>query len=95
MITVEQFYQSCGCRSVGECHHNDFAEFKALDALVDAFAAEMKKKLRVKALQGRGGWDNPEFEDGIRESLERHVCRGKGQEIDIANLAAMLWNFGE
>lgn len=93
MITVEQFEISCGCRSVGECTHNDFAELKALDALVDAFAAEMKKKLRKKAAEGRSGWDNPLYKDGIRDALILHVVRGPGQEVDAANLAAMLWNF--
>ncbi len=93
MITVEQFTKPCGCRSAGECNHNTFAEFTALDALVDAFAAEMKKKLRAKAMEGRSGWDDPQWEPGIRAALIDHAQRGKGQEVDAANLAAMLWNF--
>jgi hypothetical protein len=96
MITTEQFMRPCGCRSVGECMHNIFgdhsAELRALDALVDAFAVEMKKKLRAKADAGRTGWDNPANADGIRAAMFEHAARGPGQEVDVANFAAMLWN---
>lgn len=94
MITVESFHKPCGCRSVGECHHNSFAGLDALDALVDAFAAEMKRKLRRKALEGRSGWDDPACAEGIRAAMLEHAHRGPGQEVDVANLAAMLWNMG-
>ena len=94
MITVEGFHKPCGCRSVGECHHNSVAGLKALDALVDAFAVEMKKKLRRKALEGRSGWDDPACASGIRAAMLEHAQRGLGQEIDVANLAEMLWNMG-
>ena len=94
MITVESFYKLCGCRSVGECNHNSFAEFDALNALVDAFADEMKKKLRRKVLEGRDGWDDQKCADGIRAAMLKHAQRGPGQEVDVANLAAMLWNMG-
>ena len=94
MITVESFHKPCGCRSVGECTHNSFAELDALNALVDAFAAEMKRKLRQKALEGRSGWDDPDCADGIMAALIEHANRGRGQEVDVANLAAMLWNMG-
>lgn len=94
MITVESFNKSCGCRSVGECHHNSTAEMQALDALVDAFAAEMKKKLRRKALEGYSGWDDPAYAEGMRAAMLEHALRGPGQEVDVANLAAMLWNIG-
>lgn len=92
MITVESFNKPCGCRSVGECTHNTFAEVSAFDALVDAFATEMKKKLHKKWREGQRGWDDRECERGIRNALAWHVERGAGQEVDIANLAAMLWN---
>lgn len=77
-----------------KCSHNSIAGLEALDALVDAFAAEMKRKLRHKALEGRSGWDDPQNEQFIRDSMLRHVQRGRGQEVDVANLAAMLWNMG-
>lgn len=92
MIKVADFMKPCNCRSVGECRHNTFAEFEALDAMVDAFAREMKKKLHAKALEGRTGWDDPECRDGIREAMIEHAARGLFQEVDVANLAAMLWN---
>ena len=93
MITVKSFYKPCGCRSVGECYHNSFAGLDALDALVNAFAIEMKKKLRRKLmLEGRNGWDDPACAEEIRAAMREHANRGPGQEIDIANLAAMLWN---
>jgi len=72
-----------------------FPEVAALEALVDAFAAEMKKKLVRKFLDGYHGWDDPECEVVIRQSLAEHVSRSEtrnGQFVDIANLAAMLWN---
>ena len=92
MITSESCCVSCGCRSAGECHHNDFSELDALYLLVDEFAREMKIKLRKKWQESRGGWDNPAAADFLRSSMIEHVLRGPGQEIDIANFAAMLWN---
>lgn len=59
--THEQHMKQCGCRSVGECTHNSFAEFQAIDACVDDFAASMKRKLRRKILEGKSGWDDPEW----------------------------------
>ena len=95
MITVESFInKSCSCRSAGECPHDDFAGLKALYALVDAFSEEMKSKLRTKYIAGRSGWDDLANADGIRAAMIEHANRGTGQEVDVANLAAMLWNFG-
>jgi hypothetical protein len=93
MITTQSGMVLCGCRSVGECTHNAFAEQRALDMLVEAFAREMKRKLRRKLIDGRHGWDDPACADGIREELLNHIKRGAGQEIDVANMAAILWNF--
>ncbi len=94
MITTNDFIRNCGCRSVGDCqcNNNNFAELDALDAMVDAFAIEMKRKLRSKALAGRSGWDDMTCAPGIRAAMVEHANRGPGQEIDVANLAAMLWN---
>jgi hypothetical protein len=97
MITVKSVRASCGCRSAGECEHNNWVEERALDALVDAFAAEMKQKLRVKYWRnGYTGWDDPANRAIILEKVRDHVRRleeGTAQEVDIANLVAMLWNF--
>ena len=92
MITTEQFMKSCGCRSAGECTHNNTAEFQALNALVDEFAKAMKRKLRAKLFSGRSCWDDVKNAEGIRAALLEHAARGVGQWIDVANFAAMLWN---
>jgi hypothetical protein len=83
---------SCGCRSVGECRHNSFAELHALNALVDKFAAAMKAKLLRAAIEkGRSGWDDPSWTpDEIKAALLAHV--EKGDPIDVANFAAFWWN---
>jgi hypothetical protein len=97
MITVQGQRTSCGCRSAGECEHNNWVEEHALDALVDAFAAEMKAKLRRKYWRdGYTGWDDPSNRPIIEQKLREHVGRllaGWDQAVDVANLAAMLWNF--
>lgn len=64
---------------------------KALTALVDEFAAEMKLKLLAKRREGNWGWDNPENRDKIEHGLFAHLKR-PGQWIDVANYAAFLWN---
>ena len=89
---TEDFRLSCGCRSVGECDHNSFAWMEALDALVDAFAKEMKLKLHRKAMEGKFGWDDPNwsFED-LKSQLIKHADRG-ADPVDVANFAAFWWN---
>jgi hypothetical protein len=91
-VRVHNYMVACGCRSVGECSHNSFAEFKALDALVDQFAAAMKSKLRRAAVEkGKDGWDDPKWTpDDIKAALLAHV--EKGDAVDVANFAAFLWN---
>lgn len=94
MIKADDFRKPCGCRSVGECHHNTFAECDAFDAVVDAFAKEMKAKFRRKWREGRGGWDDPNCYEGMRIALQEHAARPL-QHVDVANFAAMLWNLGD
>lgn len=91
-VTAAQFTKPCGCRSAGECSHNFNTEFEALDALVDKFAAEMKRKLRRAATQkGRSGWDDPSWPVyDIKGRLLTHV--EKGDPVDVANFAAFWWN---
>ena len=91
MIKAKDFIKRCNCRSVGECNHNLTAELKALDRMVDAFAKEMKKKLHKKVIEGYSGWDDVKYKNAIKASLRNHVDREE-QEVDVANLAAMLWN---
>lgn len=65
------------------------------DEAVDRFAAAMKVKLAKKRAEGRGGWEDKgrcsaEF---LNRLLNEHV--GKGDPVDVGNLAMMLWNRGE
>jgi hypothetical protein len=61
------------------------------DVAVDRFAAAMKAKLAQKRAEGRGGWDDPEQcpVERLAELLHEHVS--KGDPIDVANFAMMLW----
>ncbi len=103
--TVEKHEVSCGCRSVGECGHNTFAWMKALDALVDDFAEAMKQKLRKKHMEGRCGWDDLEWQTyEMRDQLIEHAgvrihTTGVSlldpdavDPVDVANIAAFMWN---
>ena len=74
----------------------DKAQRHALSALVGYFADEMQAKLFEKYHEGYTGWDNHRLKSFLLESLEKHVERAKedpSQWVDVANLAAMLWNF--
>jgi hypothetical protein len=95
MITTDDGIVACGCRTAGECDHNWFAEVRALEKMVDALAEEMKAKLRSKYFRGYSGWDDPANRDLLLAKLKEHAERNNqwnSQEVDIANLAAMLWN---
>lgn len=72
---------------VGEDHPDD--------AAVDKFAEEMKKKLAKKRKEGRGGWEDKSqcTADFLSELLRGHV--EKGDPVDVANLAMMLFCRGE
>ena len=61
---------------------------------VDAFAVAMKEKLILKAFEGRHGGLDGSSRPNVAQSLEEHTQRAHGhagQEVDIANLAMMLW----
>jgi hypothetical protein len=89
--TEEKYVIRCGCRSVGECGHNNFAWLKALEGCVDDFAAQMKSKLRRKALEGYSGWDDPDWQRAeIIDRLKSHI--DKGDMVDVANFAMFAWN---
>jgi hypothetical protein len=89
--SVESHSYRCGCRSVGECTHNLYAETEALSALVDDFAKAMKEKLRKRWSEGRTGWDDPNWTvEDMKKQLIEHV--DKGDPVDIANFAAFIWN---
>ena len=65
---------------------------RALGDLVYYFSGEMEAKLLQKVREGYLGWDKLIFREVLERKLKEHVERGSGQYIDIANLAAMLWN---
>jgi len=70
-----------------DCVHFD-------DHAVNRFAVAMKGKLAAKRLQGRGGWQEPDVENGyLSRLLREHV--DKGDPVDVANLAMMIHQRGE
>ncbi len=69
-------------------------EIERLERAVDEFADAMKAKLAEKARGGWTGWDNPQAKDNIYTAMLAQgaaIKYAKDQEIDIANLAMMLW----
>ena len=65
------------------------------DRAVDQFASAMKGKLASKRSQGRSGWDDPAACTAayLSELLRKHVA--KGDPLDVANFAMMLYQRGE
>lgn len=73
-------------KAVGAAHPDDLA--------VDRFAAVMKAKLARKRTQGRDGWQGDACTaQTLSDMLREHV--GKGDPLDVANLAMMLHQRGE
>jgi len=66
-------------------------EIDRLYEAVDAFAAEMKARLREQAVKGYRGWDDPANYERIVEMLMRRSAVAEGEEVDTANLAMILW----
>jgi uncharacterized protein with PhoU and TrkA domain len=67
-------------------------EITRLDQAVDEFAAEMKARLREQAMKGYRGWDDPENYQRIIEMMVKHAAVAQGEEVDVANLAMILWS---
>ena len=91
-FTSDTMRTECSCRGRCECYANISSEIKSLEARVDAFAEKMKAKLKQKYIEGWTGWDDKTLERGIDGRLFEKAVHTEGQEVDIANLAAMLWN---
>lgn len=85
-------HKQCGC--VGKCECDSLSELFALYELVDKFSGDMKSKLRKKFHEGYRGWDNREIKQDLINKLHKKLEEDVGPErfIDIANLAAFLWN---
>jgi len=67
-------------------------EIDRLYQAVDAFAVEMKARLREQALKGYRGWDDPAQYQRILEMLLTRASAAEGEEVDTANLAMILWH---
>jgi hypothetical protein len=65
------------------------------DLAVDRFSAAMKEKMARARTKGRDGWDDTVGCPAARLQgmLVDHI--GKGDPVDVGNLAMMLWNRGE
>ncbi|WP_300494617.1 hypothetical protein [Marinobacter sp.] len=65
------------------------------ESCVDQFASAMKRKLAKKREEGRGGWSNKE--DCPKDRLIKMMSDqfDKGDPINVANFAMMLWARGE
>ena len=73
--------------STGEDRHSE--DLRALTKAVDDFCLKMKDKLIYKHLQGRRGWDDPQWSRAdILQALKEHI--DKGDPVDIANFAMFL-----
>ena len=57
---------------------------------VDRLAFVMKLKLHAKRLQGYSGWNSQCSIERLRELFAEHLA--KGDMVDIANFAMMIWN---
>jgi hypothetical protein len=73
-------------------------EIHKLMLAVDAFAAAMKEKLLQKHREGFYGWNEMENFVPIIESILSHAEKMNKpgslarEEVDIANLAMMIWH---
>lgn len=63
---------------------------RADDLGVDRLAAAMKAKLAIKRAEGYYGWNNDCTMERLRGLLLDHI--GKGDILDVANFAMMIWN---
>lgn len=89
--TTEKYTKTCGCRSVGECNHNFLVSLTAINACIDDFAEHLRKKLHRKFMEGKDGWDDPQWpKEEIIKQLREHI--DKGDMIDVAAFAMFAWN---
>jgi hypothetical protein len=43
-------------------------------------------------MKGYRGWDDPANYQRIVEMMVKHAAVGEGEEVDVANLAMILWS---
>lgn len=65
------------------------------DVAVDRFAQAMKDKMAKQRAKGYGGWDDLAScpTSRLQQMLVDHIP--KGDPVDVANFAMMLWSRGE
>lgn len=61
-----------------------------LDAVLNPFKVRMQTELLDKINKGYMGWDEPAFENYMKEQLSNHLA--KGEYVKVANLAMFLDN---
>ena len=66
-------------------------EIVGLHAAVDEFAIEMKARFAEQAIKGLRGWDQKENYHALADRLREQALSPAGQEVDIANVATILW----
>ena len=70
------------------------AQCVEFEALLQHFTAEMRRRFREKALEGRDRWHSDAHAKELYESMLAHaagVPLAAGVEADVANFVAFLW----
>ena len=66
-------------------------EYVLLHIACTQFAARMESKLVNKLLQGRSGWNDPDWPiESIKQQMIEHI--EKGDFVDVANFAMFAWH---
>lgn len=71
-------------------------DLQRLEDLIGVFAQDMLKKIRLKAAQGRGGWNLPVHVPAMKAALVEHIQKAIDGDapddwVDVANFAAFLY----
>lgn len=96
LVAGTKDYCDCGYHALYHAAHAFFSQkYHNDDAVVDSFAQQMKFKLHYSRERGRGGWEDMEVcpPGTLAPMLNEHVQ--KGDPVDVANFAMMLWARGE
>lgn len=65
------------------------------EKVIDRLAQALKQKLALSRAKGRGGWHDKDLcpPGRLQEMMAEHI--GKGDPLDVAAFAMMLWHRGE
>lgn len=66
--------------------------------MVDLFSKEMKKRILEKTAQGIDGWNDPAFEQIIRDRVLLRAGTVRSEDnlqecADLANYTMFVWNY--